>query len=218
MIAGDFMSRHPKKSRRQPNSQLNLPLASEPVRQGYDQLGLSAFYQTHSADYRNPHEKILQMLLSKWLQSANLSPSARFLDLACGSGEVTCVLQQKGFRHITGIDPFTAEAYKTRTNLVAHGYSFESIANGALLDNQPVFAFDVIVCSFAMHLCAPSRLPLLCMQLSRISTLMVILTPHKRPEIDEAWGWKKLDEQLFERVRLRSYQSTGIFDKAELIG
>ncbi len=183
-----------------------------PVRQGYDQLGVSAFYQTHGTDYQNPHERILHLLLTQWVKSKNLPVSTRFLDLACGSGEVTSLLQHLGFQNITGFDPYTHVAYEIRTGLVAHDYSFEAIANGSLLRKHPEFEFDVIICSFAMHLCAPSWLPLLCLQLAGISSIMLILTPHKRPEIGRDWGWEMLEEQLFERVRLRAYQRTILND------
>ena len=44
------------------------------------------------------------------------------------------------------------------------------------------------MCSFAMHLCARDYLPTLCMMLACSARHLVVLTPHKRPVIDAAWG------------------------------
>ncbi|MFM7317065.1 MAG: hypothetical protein ACKO85_12130 [Isosphaeraceae bacterium] len=202
------MSRYPKKKRCIEQAEPNQKSAQEAVRQGYDRLGIADYYESHSATYRNPHEAALQKLLVGWLQSRNLATSSKIIDLACGSGEVTSLLQKQGFRNISGIDPFTFEAYQSRTGMVAERHSFEDIADGLVFRQETaILPYDLIICSFAMHLCAPSRLPLLCLELSRASRELVIFTPHKRPLIHEKWGWRLLEERLQERVRLRSYQS-----------
>jgi hypothetical protein len=62
------------------------------------------------------------------------------------------------------------------------------------------------VCSFALHLVALSRLPGLAAQLSSIGTALLVLTPHKRPQLRPEWGWLCADELLIERVRARYYR------------
>ena len=70
--------------------------------------------------------------------------------------------------------------------------------------------------SFAMHLCEKSRLPALALQLSLISPAMLILTPHKRPNIRDEWGWKLQSEFVVQRIRARMYNSTNTHGSTEL--
>jgi hypothetical protein len=58
-------------------------------------------------------------------------------------------------------------------------------------------------------LVALSRLPVLATQLSLIGTALLVLTPHKRPQLRPEWGWLCADELLIERVRARYYRRTG---------
>jgi SAM-dependent methyltransferase len=205
MIRGGFMARTPKnQTNRSSDRGKKLPPV-EPVRQGYDTHGPSQYYALHSADYRNPHEPAIRKLIKAWLDSSSLPKSIHLIDLACGSGEVTLVLEESGYTNITGIDPYTAKAYEIRTGRAAEVFSFEEIASGAMHGASA----DLIICSFAMHLCEPSRLASLCLQLSFISELMMIITPHKRPVIDPKWGWMMLQEEQADRVRLRVYRRIG---------
>jgi SAM-dependent methyltransferase len=176
---------------------------AEPIRQGYDQLGPESYYVTHQADYRNPHEPIIRRLLETWSLKESPPLTSNLLDLACGSGEITVFFQTLGFTRIDSIDPFTGEAYTRRTGLVAKAHNFADIADGVLTNKS----YDYVFCSFALHLAERSRLPLICMNLAEIANHLVILTPHKRPEIRPEWGWKMKHEQLLDRVRLRHYES-----------
>lgn len=110
-------------------------------------------------------------------------------------------LQRLGFAQIDGMDPYTAEAYRARTGRQAERISFEQIAAGALVGRR----YDLIVCSFALHLLEPSRIPLLAARLLEIAPTLLILTPHKRPVIKPETGWRMLAEILHERVRARLY-------------
>jgi hypothetical protein len=123
------------------------------------------------------------------------------LDLAAGSGEVTLALRTLGAARIDGIDPYTAAAYARRTGAQVENLTFADIAAGALALRR----YSLIVCSFAMHLCERSRLPALTYQLALLSDSMLILTPHKRPEIRREWGWELAGETIVERVRARFY-------------
>jgi hypothetical protein len=104
---------------------------------------------------------------------------------------------------ISAIDPFTAKAYEARTGRPCENMSFEQIASGGLRGRR----FSMIVCSFALHLAEPSRLPTLCWELAGVAGQLLILTPHKRPTIEPAWGWTQTHETLYQRVRARLYVS-----------
>lgn len=174
------------------------------IRPQYDKHGASGFYEKFGAEYRNPHEPIIQALLQRALADSPFDPVAvRVLDLACGSGEVTLVLQARGFQEVEGIDPFTGAAYQQRSGLTARPLSFLDIANGALSNRH----YDLCICSFALHLATPSLLPNLCLQLASICHFLWVLTPHKQPHIPSAWGWQLKEEQMQNRVRLRRYAS-----------
>jgi hypothetical protein len=174
----------------------------DPVRPGYDSLGPAGYYATHAADYANPHEPIVLRLVESWIDRHKPPPESRILDLACGSGEITAIFRVRGFKNVTGVDPFTGPAFFARTGLEAMPHDFVDVSKGAL----DTLGFDAIFCSFALHLAEPGLLPQVCQRLAAISPVMVILTPHKRPEIKPAWGWRLTDEVLDTRVRLRHYE------------
>jgi hypothetical protein len=175
----------------------------EPVRTGYEKLGVAGFYKSHARSYRNPHEPAIRTLIHRLVGEWNLDLKC-VLDLAAGSGEITIALREmpgSDVGKIHGIDPMTFEAYEKRTGQTAGRESFEAIAVGALRGRN----YSLIICSFAMHLLEPSRLPMLAMELNQISSALLILTPHKRPVIREDWGWKLTRETVQERVRARLY-------------
>lgn len=180
---------------------MDTPIPS--IRGEYERRGVRAFYRDAGADYRNPHEPQVRACLAavvpKWKPELS-----RVLDLAAGSGEVTLALRELGARDIDGIDPYTAEAYEARTGKSAERLSFEDVAAGALAGRR----YSLIACSFALHLCEPSRLPGVAQQLSLVGDALLILTPHKRPAIKPEWGWELKGEQVIERVRARLYQSS----------
>jgi SAM-dependent methyltransferase len=169
------------------------------IRPKYDQFGVQGYYVAYGSGYRNPHEKQIHVLLETVLPHLDRS---NVLDLACGSGEVSLKLLEHG-AVVSGIDPYTQEAYLTRTGLVAEPYSFEDIAGGSLEGR----VYSLVVCSFAMHLCEPSRLPNLCYQLAQISSKLLILSPHKRPIFKPEWGWELELDTSFERVKARLFSS-----------
>ncbi len=177
-------------------------MPEQAIRKAYEQEGVGGFYKLHGEAYRNPHEAAIRSALSDGLARWQVDLS-RVLDLACGSGEVTLALQARGCTTIDGIDPYTGEAYRNRTGKLAEPVTFEQIAEGALEDRQ----YSLIVCSYALHLLPASRLPNLAYQLHRIAPTLIVLTPHKRPILREAWGWRLEDELVVERVRARLYRS-----------
>ncbi len=171
------------------------------IRRQYEKHGAQTFYQQYGAAYRNPHEAAIRGMLRVVVPRWQLDLT-RVLDLACGSGEVTLVLRELGAATIDGIDPYTGAAYQARTGQAAEGLSFEQIVEGALSGRT----YSLIVCSFALHLLTASRLPALLFRLAEVAPRLLILTPHKRPEIKEAWGWTLEDELMIERVRGRVYR------------
>ena len=118
------------------------------------------------------------------------------------------MVRELGARIVTGVDPFTAEAYAARTGSAAETHSFADIAAGSMTGRR----FSLIVCSFALHLCEISRLPALLYQLGQMSDSLLILTPHKRPQIQREWGWEQIGENILDRVRVRMYRRLSPID------
>lgn len=172
------------------------------IRREYEAVGVTHFYRTRGGAYRNPHEPQIVRSLEVTTRGWRLDLS-RVLDLAAGSGEASLALRALGAGTIDGIDPFTFDAYQNRTGQVAGRETFEQIAAGALAGRD----YTLIVCSFAMHLIERSRLPQLAMQLSLVGDRLLILTPHKRPEVRSEWGWALEGERVLQRVRSRLYRS-----------
>ena len=174
------------------------------IRHAYEKYGVNGYYSQYGADYRNPHEARLTAVVGQLVERWKLNPTDRILDLACGSGEITLMLRQLGFQTIHGIDPYTSEAYEKRTGHPIHAkWTFEQIADGCLEnDNEP---YDAVVCSFAAHLIPPSYLSLVMIQLHFVAKKLIILTPHKRPELLPQWGWTLNDEFVHDRIRARLY-------------
>jgi SAM-dependent methyltransferase len=183
---------------------VTVPSNEGPIRPAYDALGSDEFYRRSGATYRNPHEATVAALVEQVVATWPIDVTD-VLDFACGSGEVTlALLRCEGVRSIHGIDPYTGAAYTERTGATAEALTFADIAAGAL----EMRSWSTIFCSFALHLCETSRLPVLCSRLAEIGGNLVVITPHKRPVIDAAWGWELRDEVVRNRVRARWYLST----------
>ncbi|KAF9561345.1 hypothetical protein CPC08DRAFT_635571 [Agrocybe pediades] len=149
---------------------------------------------------------------------------------------------------VVAADPFTAAAFNERTGFPCAELSFEAIAEGSMPDQAINIAdsslkaiaaqepedreetvqgdhlcqVEMVVCSFAMHLIDnPSSLFSLLWELSSKARWLIILAPHKKPEIKSGWGWNKWDidtwkscemttstgELLYDRVHCRVYRS-----------
>ena len=176
------------------------------IRHAYEKYGVKDYYRLHGSDYRNPHEDRIAIVIRRLVEIWNLKPTERILDLACGSGEITLILRQLGFQSINGIDPYTSAAYEKRTGNSIHAkWTFEQIANGCLENEREIY--DIIICSFAAHLIEPSYLPLVMIQLCYVAKKLIILTPHKRPQLLPEWGWILKDEFVHERIHARLYSS-----------
>lgn len=165
------------------------------IRQQYESLGVNNFYLSKGGSYINPHIKDVQICLRQSVKCWNL-PTTSILDLACGSGEVSECFNPND---VTGVDPYTQVAYFNRIGKRPLPYSFDDIINGAIIDHR----YDLIICSYALHLIEESKLPSLCYALAQISNKMLIVSPHKKPDIKHAWSIK--GELYVNRVRSRYY-------------
>ncbi|GJF00391.1 hypothetical protein PsYK624_166780 [Phanerochaete sordida] len=144
---------------------------------------------------------------------------------------------------IYAADPFTAEAFHARTGLHnCSELSFKDVAEGllppapltsaeALLKSTAAepssIALEMTICSFALHLIeSQSELFSLLWELSTKCRWLIVVAPHKKPEIKEGWGWVKWDveswaetqmsdvrgEILRDRVHCRVYRSVNVND------
>jgi SAM-dependent methyltransferase len=174
--------------------------------------GVDGFYRDHGDTYANPHELAVQLLTKRLVVERDLIRSeGLILDLCCGSGEVTSELLRQGVgaERMLASDPYTSVAFDNRIGLPCEPWSFADIANGALATFEAA-PLSVVVCSYALHLCESSWLPRLASALARSAKNLVVITPHKRPNLNTTWGWELLEDYLDPglRVRMRTYEST----------
>ncbi|KAK2459650.1 hypothetical protein APHAL10511_008295 [Amanita phalloides] len=152
--------------------------------------------------------------------------------------------------HLMAADPYTSEAFIQRTGLPCDALSFRDVAEGALpssiidhsrsVDGQTTdksnpevissssedAKIEMVVCSFALHLIeSSSELFALLWELSTKVRWLVVIAPHKKPEIKAGWGWVKWNletwseshqmseikgEFLHDRVHCRVYKSVNV--------
>lgn len=174
------------------------------IRNQYAKLGVDAYYEQNGDNYENPHFPLIEELLQKNKERIDYS---QVLDLSCGSGEVTSVLQEMGFDQSVGCDPFTHKLYRKKTQKPCFEWTFKDILKGKLTGN-----YSAIICSFAMHLAEEKDLYSLCLKLFQCSEQLIIITPHKRPQLENIAGVEKSFEDFAltykqKKVRLKAYQS-----------
>ena len=183
------------------------------IRGAYAERGVESFYRDEGHLYHNPHTAQVEALLTRY---ADVISGASVLDLCCGSGEVTRAAIELKAREVVGVDPYTYDAYERETGLTCLRYNFAEIIGGALdahrtsvmLDHIP--HYDVVICSFAMHLCPLEQLYALTYTLFKYTEEVIIITPHKRPELELISG-VSLRESAIEltskkkRVTLKRY-------------
>ena len=175
------------------------------IRPLYDQYGAEGYYQSQSDSYENPHLPLIERLLEHNMH--RLDVTGRVLDFAAGGGEVTRTLLRMGVHGVEGSDPFTWSLYEKKTGLVCHRYSFMDVVRDGLNGT-----YSTIISSFAMHLCPQKDLFSLTWNLFQATPLLVIITPHKRPELELLPGIELLWQDITEddrgkKVRMKAYQT-----------
>jgi hypothetical protein len=172
------------------------------IRPLYDVYGAEGYYREHADSYINPHFPAIKTAL---LQNLHRIQTEKVLDLSAGGGEVTQVLLETGVKNLEACDPYTHALYTRNTGLPCKSLSFmDIIKNG--LDGQ----YSSVICSFALHLCPEKDLFSLCWNLIQAAPQLLILTPHKRPEIERLPGFELEWEDFVvterqKRIRIKSF-------------
>ena len=168
------------------------------VRKGYESLGIDGFYQENRDTYQNPHYESIKYLME--YAQCNWNLGNKMIDLCCGSGEVskniTC-------GEVIGVDPYTYDLYIRETGNTVYHLSFRDIVIGKL--SKQCNQCDTIICSYALHLCEESMLPVLLWQLGMIARKLIIITPHKRPDCDGISGWSLADQRKYGKTTMKLY-------------
>ena len=171
-------------------------MTKQAIRNIYEKEGVDSYYQNHADDYENPHASIVKKLLNDYLQHFSLGDSV--LDLCCGNGLVTKVIADN-VPTVVGCDPYMANQYRQQTGRECYEYDFLELSQEPDLPEV-----DTIICSFALHLCPASLLPTILYNLSQISDNLIIISPNKKPDIQDFWQLE--DVIARDRVRMMIYQ------------
>ncbi len=162
----------------------------------YKKHGVDNFYKLHGNDYENPHKDIVENIIleakNKWNIRGNV------LDLCCGSGEVSNVLKDCD---VEGLDPYTGELYEKNTNNNCIEMTFKDIVCRGLEKS-----YDNVICSYALHLCEKTMLPMLLCRISEVSNNLFVITPHKKPNCDGEF-FKEKERMKKERTTIIWYES-----------
>jgi hypothetical protein len=173
------------------------------IRPLYDEHGAEGYYRSFADTYENPHFPEIKALLEHNFSKFDCSA---VLDFAAGGGEVTQVLQNLGVRDITGCDPFTYDLFEKNTRCACLRLSFMDVIKNGLPGR-----YSTIFSSFALHLCPVKDLFSLSWKLFEAAPVLVVLTPHKRPELEKLQGIELLLEDVVstergKKVRLKAYK------------
>lgn len=150
------------------------------IRNLYEKLGVEQYYAQSGGAYSNPHFPQIEALLGQ--NQARIDYTSVF-DFCCGSGEVSQVLLKLGYPMPQASDPYTQEAYRNNIGQDCWNWSFDDIIRGKLQGQ-----FSCIICSFAMHLCPQKQLYPLVNQIFIHTAQLIVITPHKRPELENLTG------------------------------
>ncbi|MBU6341745.1 MAG: hypothetical protein KGS48_09650 [Bacteroidetes bacterium] len=173
------------------------------IRGLYETYGAEGYYQRFSDAYENPHFPEIRALIQKNMHRWDCS---RVLDFSAGGGEVTQALQETGCSNVAGADPYTHALYTRNTGQHCWPLSFEDVIKRGLPEQ-----FSLIISSFALHLCEPRDLYGLCWQLFSAAPVLVLITPHKRPELENLDGVEleytdSVTTKRGKQVRLKEYR------------
>lgn len=165
------------------------------IRETYKKIGVTKFYENIGENYENLHFNQVKYLIEKNL--IFLDKENKILDLCCGKGEVSSILFNHGFKKLWGCDPYLHKTYEKLCKRRCFPYSFKNLLEGKLTEN-----FDVIICSFGLHLCPEKQLTSL-LNIFRyylgIKTL-IIITPNKKPNLEGL-----IYQEEYKRVKYKVY-------------
>lgn len=226
------------------------------IRNEYKKHGVKDFYKLHKDNYSNPHLQSIHKSLDWIITQIDIF---NYLDLACGNGEVSQYLVQKGFNNCTGCDPYFNAIYTSNLNSFCYDLTFEQIAVAGLgidltpfpnnfinssfpfssnsssktyIDNStsiPIIEgdkqekdkqviekdkqinkqinkqFDIIICSYALHLCPTSYFKTLLYRLAILCNKLVIISPSKYPMINS--HFTLTNSTIIDRTHTRIFES-----------
>ena len=167
---------------------------TQKIRPLYDEHGAEGYYREFADAYENPHLPEISALIARNFD--RLDCSGMVLDFAAGGGEVATALQMAGAENILGCDPFTFALFERKTGLPCLQLSFKDVIRDGLPGQ-----YSIIISSFALHLCPFKDLFSLCWNLFQAAPVIVIITPHKRPELENIQGIQLIWEDAVETVR-----------------
>ncbi len=147
------------------------------IRNAYEAHGADEYYRKFGESYQNPHREQITTLLVRNAHRWNLSDGV--LDFCAGGGEATTALSPLSTGAFIGCDPYTFQLYEQVTGRTCLQFSFDDLLRGASLGQ-----YGLVVCSFALHLCPPKDLFSVTWALLTSAPRLVIITPHKRPELE----------------------------------
>jgi SAM-dependent methyltransferase len=173
------------------------------IRPLYDQHGAEGYYRDHANAYENPHLPFIRKLLERNFH--RLDCTGTVLDFAAGGGEVTLALQQLGAKNLAGCDPYTYELFEKKTGIPCLRHSFKDV-----IKNEISERYSLVISSFALHLCPPKELFPLTWNLLRAAPTLVVITPHKRPELEKlpqiCLLWEDVvEDERGKKVRMKAY-------------
>jgi SAM-dependent methyltransferase len=157
------------------------------IREYYNQLGVEEFYKT--IPYSNPHEKQIIKLIQ------NIEGN-KVLDLCCGTGLVTKNIK---YKEIEGIDPYLYNEYEKNTGKRCIRKTFKDIVQEGL------DKYDLIICSFGLHLCEASMLPMLMYRIKESTNRLIVISPSKHPKISNKYKETIALTLLGKRIHMREY-------------
>jgi SAM-dependent methyltransferase len=171
----------------------------------YDEHGAEGYYRAYADAYENPHLPEIESLLARNFERFDCSGTV--LDFAAGGGEVAVKLLQLGAKNVLGCDPFTYALFERKTGLPCLQLSFKEVVRAGLPGT-----YSLIISSFALHLCPLKDLFSLTWNLLQAAPLLVVITPHKRPELEKLPGIELVWEDVVEtergkKVRMKGYRA-----------
>lgn len=208
------------------------------MREKYEEMGVAGYYEAEGDNYSNPHmDQIIEVPITpniyEWTafsvygvvcyswkvlfraHEAELLDFTRVLDVCAGHGEVSTVVKDLHPEAVViGLDPYTHKGYERKIGQPCWQLSFEDIRKGKLIEQAGADpkSFSCIVSSFGLHLLEERHTWGVISQLVELTDTIVIITPHKRPELDGVCGLVKCGDDitaLTERgksVRMKIYK------------